>query len=74
MRKTVHICDCCGKEVPEKDLYQCYRELRTWVGYKNIVKVWDLCIDCIKHLESTLESEIQRVDFWSKKRENKNDY
>ena len=65
MTKTVHVCDCCGKETSGGELYECCRELRTWKGYKCVPKKWELCLSCIEHLEDVLESEIQRAAAWS---------
>lgn len=66
MTKTIHVCDCCGKELVEDRLFECQKELRTWRGWKTLPKTWELCEDCIEHLENTLISEIQRVDAWKK--------
>lgn len=67
MTKTVHVCDCCGKETSSEELYECQCELRTWRGWKCIPKKWELCLDCIQHLENVLESEIQRAAAWSRR-------
>ena len=61
MTKTIYVCDCCGKEFPQSDIYKCYHELRTYEGYKSVPRTWELCIGCIKHLESVMESESQRI-------------
>lgn len=62
MTKTVYVCDCCGKEFPEKeDIYKCNRELRKYEGFKMIPKTWDLCFGCIKHLEALVETEAKRI-------------
>ena len=61
MTRTIHECDCCGKEFPESEIYECNHELRTWKGYKMVPRRWELCIGCIKHLESVMESEAQRI-------------
>ena len=65
MTKTVRICDCCKREIPNTEsLYECQKELRTWRNYKQLPLKWELCLDCIEHLENVLISEIQHVDAW----------
>ena len=57
--RTIHICDCCGREV--KEVYECYRELRTWNGYKQIPAIWELCPYCHSRLENALADRVKEV-------------
>ena len=70
MTKTIHVCDCCGTEVPKSCLHECYKTLWTGRNCDPVPKtcIWELCEDCIEHLENTLMSEIQRVEAWKKKK------
>ena len=59
MTKTVNICDCCGM-VSEK-LFECFKEVRDWRGYKNIPNTWDICQNCIDMLEGAMSREIDSI-------------
>lgn len=61
MTKTIYVCDCCGMEVDICHLHKCYREIRDWAGYKNIVKTWELCENCIERLEAAMEAEAAKL-------------
>ena len=67
---TIQVCDCFGNT---GRLFECQKELRTWKGFRQHPQTWELCEDCIEHLEDTLVSEIQRVAAWKKKRGTEND-
>lgn len=61
MTKTIYVCDCCGMEVSREHLHKCYREIRDWTGYKNIVKTWELCENCIDRIEAAMAREADRI-------------
>ena len=48
-------------EVSPEHLHKCYKEIRDWTGYKNIVKTWELCENCIDHLEGAMKKEIDSI-------------
>jgi hypothetical protein len=49
-------------EVSQEHLHKCYKEIRDWTGYKNIVKTWELCENCIDRLEAAMRKEADRID------------
>ena len=59
MTKTVNICDCCGMEVEK--LFECFKEVRDWRGYKNIPNTWEICQNCIDMLEGAMSREIDSI-------------
>lgn len=61
MTKTIYVCDCCGMEVSLEHLHKCYKEIRDWTGYKNIVKTWELCENGIDRLEAAMEAEAAKL-------------
>ena len=61
MTKTVHVCDCCGKETIKAELYECYRELRTWKGYMCLPRTWEICENCLQRLQDAMEQEIEKL-------------
>jgi len=61
MTKTICVCDCCGMEVDPGKLHDCYRELRTWKGYMCIPRTWEICENCLQHLQDAMEQEIKKL-------------
>ena len=61
MTKMVYVCDCCGMEVSQEHLHKCYKEIRDWNGYKNIIKTWELCENCIERLEAAMQREADKI-------------
>ena len=61
MTKTIHVCDCCGMEVDICHLHKCYKEIRDWNGYKNNIKTWELCENCIERLEAAMQREAENI-------------
>ena len=61
MTKTICVCDCCRMEVDPGTLHGCYRELRTWEGFKCVPKTWEICENCLHRLEGAMKQEIEKL-------------
>ena len=62
MKKTILICDCCGKEVEhERDLYECSYHVRSFAEFDTTPLWGEICIDCKTHIEKAIEKEIDKL-------------
>ena len=63
MRKTILICDCCGKEVKhERDLYEySYHVVGSFTNFNITPFRGEICTDCKTHIEKAIETEIDKL-------------
>ena len=62
MRKTILVCDCCGKEVEhERELYECSYHVRSFADFNTIPLRGEICINCKTHIEKAIETEIGKL-------------
>ena len=62
MKKTILICDCCGKEVEhQRDLYECSYHVRSFAELHTTPFSGEICIDCKTHIEKAIETEMDKL-------------